>query len=386
MKKQVAIVSKKMITGGVERALIAMLKHIDYSQMSVDLYLEQLGGKLFDELPSHVNAYQIPRVETVRDILLHPVHTLKKILNRQKLRDSSLPYINQCHLSSSLLLPIKKKYDVAISYHAPNTIPVFYVIDSIQAKKKILWLHGDLYTNAGETAIARHYHARYDQIIAVSKHVEESFKYYHPDFSGKFCTKYNIVDADTIKQKARDNEVFQDDFHGTRIVTVGRLDAQKGIDLAIEACNQLVKKGFNIRWYVCGDGVERSRLENMISQYKLDGIFILLGHCNNPYPYIYKADLYVQPSRTEGYCTTTAEAKILRKAVITTAVAGANEQFINNVSGWIVPISSSELADKLEWCMLNESEIKRIEGYLSNSRTSGFSFSDFTDNIIQLLS
>lgn len=381
MKKQVAIVSKKMITGGVERALIAMLKHIDYSQMSVDLYLEQLGGELFDELPSHVNVYQIPRVETVRDILLHPVHTLKKILNRQKLRDSSLPYINQCHLSSSLLLPIKKKYDVAISYHAPNTIPVFYVIDSIQAKKKILWLHGDLYTNAGETAIARQYHARYDQIIAVSKETEKSFQYFHPEYQGSLSTVYNFIDVESIKKLSYQGDGYNDDFNGIRLITVARLAEQKGIDIAIHACNKLKNMGCRIRWYVCGDGQERIQLERLIKEHNLEDSFILLGNCHNPYPYIRQADLYIQTSRYEGYGLSINEAKILGTPVVSTDVTGVREQFEENVTAWIVPINAAEVAKQIKWCIDHPNKVQearhKLNTYFEDAATSCFDITSY---------
>lgn len=360
MKKQVAIVSKKMITGGVERALIAMLKHIDYNQIDIDLYFEQLGGELYTELPQQVKVYQIPRIETLWDMVTHPLLTLKKIINRQRLLNSSLPYINQCHLSSTLLLPIKKKYDVAISYHAPNTIPVFYVIDSITAKKKILWLHGDLFKNAGETNIARRYHGLYNQVIAVSKYVENSFRHYHPNFEGSISTIYNFVDVDEIKSKANMESAFQDDYQGKRIVSVGRLDLQKGFDLAIKACHLLISNGFDIRWYICGEGQERSKLEELIKKYGLVNNFILLGNCNNPYPYIKEAYLYVQTSRTEGFCTTTNEAKTLCTPVITTRVSGADEQFENNLTGWIVDISAHSIAEQVMWCLKNPEDTDRV--------------------------
>lgn len=60
----------------------------------------------------------------------------------------------------------------------------------------------------------------------------------------------------------------------------------------------------------------------------------------NPYGYLKNCDIYVQTSRFEGYCTTTNEAKDLRKPVITTNVSGANEQFENNKSGLIVNIDT----------------------------------------------
>ncbi len=365
MKKKIAIVSKKMITGGVERALIAMLNLFDYDTVTVDLYFEQLGGELYKELPDQANAYLIPRVNNFRTALRHPIHTLTKLINKWKLLHKNLTYIEQCHLSSTLFLPVLKQYDIAISYHAPNSIPVFYVIDSMVAKKKILWLHGDLHTNAGFTNLAKLYHSSYDHVIAVSKHVEESFRYYHPFFSGKISTVYNPIDAQSIRQKAKEKQVFLDDFQGTRIVSVGRLDNQKGFDLAVKACRRVIDKGFSIRWYVCGEGAQRRHLEKLISVHNLKDSFILLGNCSNPYPYISQCNLYVQCSRYEGYCTTTNEAKQLCKAIITTDVAGAREQFVDGKNGWIVPIDINKLADKIAWCIMNKDEISRVETCLA---------------------
>lgn len=43
-KNKIAIVTNKMIMGGVERALISMLKRFDYEEVEVDLYVISGGG------------------------------------------------------------------------------------------------------------------------------------------------------------------------------------------------------------------------------------------------------------------------------------------------------------------------------------------------------
>ena len=69
----------------------------------------------------------------------------------------------------------------------------------------------------------------------------------------------------------------------------------------------------------------------------------LLGHQSNPYPYIQQCDIYVQPSYTEGFCTSTMEAKILGKPVVTTDVPGMREQFVSGENGLIVESSEDGL-------------------------------------------
>ena len=60
-KNKIAIISRKMITGGVEKALLSLLKEMKREDIEVDLYLESLGGDLFDEIPEWVNIKEIPK-------------------------------------------------------------------------------------------------------------------------------------------------------------------------------------------------------------------------------------------------------------------------------------------------------------------------------------
>lgn len=354
--KKLAIVTRKMITGGVERALIAMLKRFDYTTVEVDLYLESLGGELFDEIPKEVNCIQIPSVRGGA-ALRHPLLAAKKLNTMRKLHSGHYSYTEQCFLSSKMYLPQKKEYDIAIAYHAPNTMPVYYTIDNILAEKKILWLHGDLKTNDGTNKYVYSYHQKYDRVFAVSQDVKDSFVKYHPEKHDSVELFHNFVDLDKVRELSFSGPTFSlpSDFN---ILTIGRLCKQKGIDLAIEAFSRIDTRGREIKWYVCGGGEDMGKLKQMIQDYGLEDRFILLGNQLNPYRYLRDCDLYVQPSRFEGYCTTTNEARILGKAVITTDVSGASEQFINGVTGWIVPIDSECIRDKLQWVLDHRDCIK----------------------------
>lgn len=359
---KVAIVTRKMIIGGVERALIAMLRQFDYSKFEVDLYVSELGGELEAELPGGVHLIKLCPI-TFRECLTHPLLFIQKINSRAMLL-SKHSYIMQCYYSSKLLKPVEKSYDIAISYHAPNTIPVFFTIDGIKAKKKILWLHGDLNANEGLTNIARKYHIKFDRVFAVSQAALESFVKIHPDRAGCADIFYNFVDIKGIQEKAKIAPSFIDEFEGTRIVTVGRLEFQKGYDWAVGVCKRLINDGYNIRWYVCGDGSLREKLLDSISEMKLENQFILLGNQINPYGYMKNCDLYVQPSRFEGYCTTTNEALMLGKPVITTDVSGAREQFVHERTGWIVGLNSNDIYEQIRNCLEKPWQVEDVANNL----------------------
>lgn len=94
-----------------------------------------------------------------------------------------------------------------------------------------------------------------------------------------------------------------------KILSIGRLDIDKGFDIGIKVINLLVKNGYYIKWYIVGEGNQRGLLETIISNYNLRDKIVLLGEKTNPYPYLADCDIYFQPSRNEGYGIAVAEAR-----------------------------------------------------------------------------
>ena len=92
-----------------------------------------------------------------------------------------------------------------------------------------------------------------------------------------------------------------------------------------------------------------------------------MGAKSNPYPYIAKADIYVQPSRHEGYCLTLAEAKCLAKPIVTTNFIGAYEQIEDGYTGFIVGCDEEELYRKIKYLLDHKMEQDKLhENLLKN--------------------
>lgn len=357
---KIAIVTRQMITGGVERALIGMLGAMN-SYDEVDLYVERLGGELFEELPDWINIIEIPR--KCLDVSIKSLRERVRCVRSRLELHLCKEYIKQCELSTKSFPVIEKEYDMAIAYHAPNTIPVFYVINNLQARKKVLWLHGDVETNHMTGELAKRYYRKYDKFFAVSKQSKEIFIKHFPELSYRCEVFYNIIDPDYLKKQAENAPTYTDDFKGIRILTIGRLDYQKGIDLAVEVCKKLLDEGISLRWYVCGEGSERKHIEAMISKYNIQENFLLLGNQKNPYGYLKDCDIYVQSSRTEGFCTTTNEAKCFKKPIVTTDVCGMREQFVHGKSALLCEVSTDKLFD----CIRNLAQQPEVRFKLSEN-------------------
>ena len=138
---------------------------------------------------------------------------------------------------------------------------------------------------------------------------------------------------------SKNEKSFDDLFDGVRILTVGRLSKEKGQELTINVLARLKNEGYKVRWYCIGDGPEKDNYRNRIKSLDIENDYILLGSKLNPYPFMKDCDIYVQPSKHEGYCITLGEARCFNNPIVTTNFTGANEQIKNEITGLVCDIS-----------------------------------------------
>ena len=206
-----------------------------------------------------------------------------------------------------------------------------------------------------------------DAIIAVSKGVEKKLREFRPEYAHKMTTIHNLVDVEEIRIKAEADipEAFDKDlFH---IVSCGRVSREKGMDLAVEACAKLVATGHkNIHWWIVGGGPAEKEVRDKISALHMEDHVTMLGMKPNPYPYIKKADLYVQPSRFEGYPMTILEALVLGQPVISTSTSGAKEILINKKTGLFCEINADNLCVCIDALLSDELCLETLQESVRN--------------------
>ena len=124
------------------------------------------------------------------------------------------------------------------------------------------------------------------------------------------------------------------------VLFVGKLDSHhyyKGLDVLIRSALLLED---NIRVFVIGDGGERRKYEEIVSQEGLKEKFIFLGHIpEEKLMCYYKAsDIFVLPSTSssEGFGLVLLEAMAMGLPVITTDIVGSAKMIKENGAGIIV--------------------------------------------------
>ncbi|HKU40643.1 MAG TPA: glycosyltransferase [Polyangiales bacterium] len=105
------------------------------------------------------------------------------------------------------------------------------------------------------------------------------------------------------------------------VVSVGRLSAQKGFDVLIEAHARALRAGLPHRLAILGEGPERPALEAQIERLGVGETVQLLGFRTNPHAIMARADLLCMASRYEGYPLVLIEALALGVPMIATDCA-----------------------------------------------------------------
>ncbi|MGP1907763.1 glycosyltransferase [Metabacillus sp. JX24] len=361
--ESVLIANYDMEIGGVERSLINLLNHFDYTKFNVDLMLYSHTGDLLDSLPDKVNLLSempdytsfrkpIKKLVNERKYLLAAGRVRAKLIADYKRRSKKMSesgYIQmQLMWKYSLkhLPKLEKYYDTAISYLWPHNFVAF----KVNARKKVAWIHTDYSKIDTDIEEDLNVWKEFDHLVAVSDECKNAFLSKYPQLSLRVMVVENTNSPDFIKQMSKEeviNPLLTDPRF--KIITVARLSYAKGIDLAVETLKVLREKGNrNISWYIVGYGGEEKKLKKLIQSYDLEDSFILLGKKYNPYPYIQAADLYVQPSRYEGKAVTVLEAQILSKPVMISNYPTAAAQLSDGEDGYITEASIKGLVKGIE--------------------------------------
>ncbi|MGO4543320.1 glycosyltransferase [Paenibacillus sp. 2TAB23] len=359
MKKKLLFVMNNLTCGGAEKSLLSLLQTIDFSRYEVDLYLFKHEGLFMDKLPKEINLLEQPDDYQFFDMSMKAavLDCLKKgnvslavsrVLAGYVFFTERNPARREQRVwkyLSRALPALPQKYDAAIGFLEKN--PVYFSIEKVQADQKIGFIHNDYDKLGMDPKLDIPYFKKLDHLVTVSDSCGEVLLQRFPQFKEKIKVIHNIVSPAIINKMSSERTNLRMDGN-ISIVSIGRLNYQKGFELAIDACAVLVEQGYSLNWYVIGEGEERNKLEQLIESKGLNNHFHLIGLKENPYPYIQRADIYVQPSRFEGKSIAIDEAKILHKPIVVTNFSTAKDQITHNQNGLIVDMDKEALSDGIK--------------------------------------
>lgn len=360
-KEKIFFLLYSMHVGGVEKSLVNLLSVLSREEYDIHVGLVLPEGDLLPLLPSDVTIHHVTDISKHwHELKEPPLVTIKNYTmtgHWMKACWAILIYL-VCKVQGSLLLWVKyllkdsqgigESFDVAVAYAGPATDIDYYICKKVNARRKIGWVHFDIAKFNIDIKAAARLYKQYSNIYVVSEMGKKIFVQEFPEFKEKTEVFHNVVSSSLIREQANNGETFQDDYNGIRVLTVGRISPEKGQREAIHALKLLIDKGYRLRWYFVGEGIDVNNCRNDVEKYGLSEYVIFLGTKINPYAYMRDCDIYVQPSRYEGFCITLAEALCFENPIVSTDFTGAREQLENKNNGIVVGMDASQIAKGVE--------------------------------------
>jgi glycosyltransferase involved in cell wall biosynthesis len=170
-----------------------------------------------------------------------------------------------------------------------------------------------------------------------------------------------------------------------RLLYLGRLSPEKDPANLLAAIGLLRSRGLALRATLAGDGPERAALEQQVRALGLSEVVELPGFVPDIMPLLAKADILVNPSRTEGMPNAVLEAMWAGVTVCATGVGGVPEMIRDGVDGLLCPPRDPQaLADKIAKLAGDANLRKQMTDRAYDRVTSEFSFERRMERVLDL--
>jgi len=216
---------------------------------------------------------------------------------------------------------------------------------------------------------------RYDQVICVSSDLYESALACGVAEDRCVLVENAIDTAEFSRSATPDEAKKRCGLSPERFVlgAVGRLSAEKGFDILIQAADRLLKSGFDLELIIVGEGDQREQLNEMVSRLGRADRIHLLGYRTDVKALYESMDVFALSSLREGLPNVLLEALALEVPVVATRIAGIPRLITNGVNGLLVePGSVEELTQTLAR-LLGDAELRRRLANLGREMVERFS-------------
>lgn len=296
--------------GGAERVFVTLLSHLDRDRFEPHLALVARKGKYLEDLPPDLPVHDLGGRGPLAFVRL--LGLIRRL--RPATVFSSLTFYSTLVL---LLKPLARRGTRFVARE--NNLPTVHVPRMPYGR-----LRWRLYAPA---------HRMADRVVCQTEAMAD-------DVARAGVPRERIVvipnplDAGAVAAKAEGQSPYP---RGERaVVAAGRLVPAKGFDLLVEAFARVAAERPDATLHVLGEGPERGALERRAEALGAAGRVVFEGFRDNPYPWFRHAELFVLPSRYEGFPNVVLEALALGTPVVAFDCPGGSA-VAEGVNGWLVP-------------------------------------------------
>jgi glycosyltransferase involved in cell wall biosynthesis len=217
-------------------------------------------------------------------------------------------------------------------------------------------------------SIDRWMYRQYQYIAAISLGVADSLASWLPEVRTKVteCPNGVNIDAFALASKVDRRTLFRITSNLPAILCVGRLDTEKGHETLMRAISFIP----DIVLVLVGDGPLLKPLRSLADKLGITSRVRFLGR-RTDVPHLLKAaDIYVQPSRWEGFGIAALEAMAAGKPIVASDVPGL-AQVVGDAGLFFPPGDANQLAQRIG-ALLGDATLRKRLGDSARQRAMSF--------------
>ena len=167
------------------------------------------------------------------------------------------------------------------------------------------------------------------------------------------------VDRAELRQQLRGELVLPDESF--ILLTVARLNAQKGHNYLIPTIPHLIQQFPKIHFVWVGSGEQKASLESQLIDFGVRSSVSFLGYRPNISELLRAADLFVFPTHFEGFPFALLEAMACGLPVVSASVNGIPEIIKHQTHGLLTRKGDScDLLESLRWALANPEAMQQM--------------------------
>ena len=336
--------------GGAQKVIINLIQEFSKENISIDLLLGKAEGIYLDQIPKNINIVNLDSSRLIK--------TLPKLVNYLKKQKPDV-LMSTPAVANVVAAMAKKLSGISTKLILREAIHYSTEKDNVSFRKQpTFWIALRLVPLVYPWA---------DKIIAVNPKIAEDIAKVTNISSELIYPINNPTITPTVLKKAKEpiTETWFQEIDRDKnyiILGVGRLANQKDFPTLIKAFS-IIRKQYQAKLIILGEGEDRSQLESLISDLNLTTDVILPGFISNPYAYMAKASIFVLSSAWEGSPNTLVEAMACGTPVASTdCLSGPREILENGKYGKLVEVGDYEaLADAIIQTLISENDIESLK-------------------------
>lgn len=328
MRSKVLFVIPNMTSGGAERVFLHLLNNLDRKKFEPVLAVGELRGEFLAEIKSDVSVIELNAIRA-RSAIGPLIKTV------WRLRPNVIMSTLGMNLAAALGKPFFPK-GVRIILREGNSPTAF--LDDVKRKSRI---RAGFYQRC-----YKYLYQLADLVICQSDFMKADMERTMGVPASKLKRIHNPINFEQIGKMSSEKTDQTSLPRQIRLNTVGRLSFQKAYDNLLRAFVIVRTVYSNSELTFIGQGEDEASLKELTRTLHLENHVHFLGFRSNPYAYTARSNIFVLPSRYEGFSNALVEALACGVPAVVTDCPSANREVITEgFNGWFAkPDDADDLA------------------------------------------